>query len=128
MVVDYSQTVNRFTQLDAYPLPRLDEMIGKISQYTVFSALDLQSVYHQIPIPENEKQYTAFEACGNLYQFCRVPFFVTNGVACFQRVIDTIIRPENLKDKFIHIDNLTICGKDRASHDANLERFLEVAK
>ena len=128
MVVDYSQTINRFTQLDAYPLPRLDEMIGKISQYTVFSALDLQSAYHQIPILENEKQYTAFEACGNLYQFCRIPFGVTNGVACFQRVIDTIIRSENLKDTFAYIDNLTICGKDRASHDANLERFLEVAK
>jgi hypothetical protein len=32
MVVDYSQTINRFTYLDAYPLPRLDEMIECISQ------------------------------------------------------------------------------------------------
>ena len=28
MVIDYSQTVNRFTQLDAYPLPRIDDMHG----------------------------------------------------------------------------------------------------
>ena len=103
-------------------------MIGKISQYTVFSALDIQSAYHQIPILENEKQYTAFEACGNLYQFCRIPFGITIGVACFHRVIDTIIRSENLKDTFAYIDNLTICGKDRASHDANLERFSELDK
>ena len=28
MVIDYSQTINRFTELDAYPLPRIDEQIN----------------------------------------------------------------------------------------------------
>ena len=27
MVIDYSQTINRFTQLDAFPLPRISDMI-----------------------------------------------------------------------------------------------------
>ena len=31
MVVDYSQTVNRFTQLDAYPLPRIGDQINAIA-------------------------------------------------------------------------------------------------
>ncbi|KAA3674997.1 uncharacterized protein DEA37_0001169 [Paragonimus westermani] len=42
--MDYSQTVNRFTYLDAYPLPRIDELVGKISQYEIYTTLDLQSV------------------------------------------------------------------------------------
>lgn len=67
MVVDYSQTINRFTYLDAYPLPRIDKLIEKIAQFEVFSTLDLQSAYHQIPIMDNEKKFTAFEACGQLY-------------------------------------------------------------
>lgn len=62
LVIDYSQTINRFTQLDAYPLPRIDEMVGKISSYNLFSTLDLRSAYHQIPIADHEKKYTAFEA------------------------------------------------------------------
>ena len=33
MVVDYSQTVNRFTLLDAYPLPRIDDTICAIALY-----------------------------------------------------------------------------------------------
>ena len=36
---------------------------------------------HQIPISQAERKYTAFEAGGQLYQFCRIPFGVTNGVA-----------------------------------------------
>ena len=127
MVVDYSQTINRFTYLDAYPLPRLDQMIETISRYTVFSTLDLQSAYHQVPIISSEKPFKAFEAGGNLYQFCRIPFGVTNGVACFQRTINNILKAENVQDTFAYIDNVTVCGRTKAEHDHNLRHFLSVA-
>ena len=32
MVVDYSQTINRYTLLDAYPLPKIDEIIAQIAK------------------------------------------------------------------------------------------------
>ena len=44
MVVDYSQTVNRFTLLDAYPLPNIDEQIAEIAKASVSSTLDLKSI------------------------------------------------------------------------------------
>ena len=37
MGVDYSQTVNKFTYLDAYPLPSIQDIIGKVSQYRWYS-------------------------------------------------------------------------------------------
>ena len=66
MVVDYSQTSNRFTQLDAFPLPRINELVNGIVQYRVFSTIDLRSAYHQVPLRQEEKPYTAFEAGGGL--------------------------------------------------------------
>ena len=128
MVIDYSQTINRFTQLDAFPLPRISEIINDIAQYRVFSTIDLRSAYHQIPLREAERPYTAFEACGGLFQFTRVSFGVTNGVACFQLEMSNFVRKEMLPGVFPYFDNITICGKDQADHDANLERFLEAAK
>ena len=128
MVIDYSQTINKCTQLDAYPLPRIDETVRKIAQYRVFSTIDLKSAYHQVPIKWSERQYTAFEANMSLYQFCRVPFAVTNGVAAFQRTMDTFISNESLNDTFAYLDDITICGRDQAHHDRNLERFLAAAK
>jgi len=40
MVMDYSRTINRFTQLDAYLLPRIDEIINELAQYRVFTTVD----------------------------------------------------------------------------------------
>ena len=62
--VDYSQTINLYSELDAFPLPRIDTMINKLAQYKVFSTYDLKNAYHQIPISQVERKYTAFEACG----------------------------------------------------------------
>ena len=94
----------------------------------MFSTIALKSAYHQVPLKPEEKHYTAFEACGRLYQFTRVPFGVTNGVPCFQRIMDTFIKKENLAGTYVYLDDVTICGKTQEDHDRNLERFLETAK
>ena len=68
-------------------MPNISELVNQIAQFRVFSTVDLKSAYHQIPLREEDKAYTAFEASGGLYQFTRLPFGVTNGVACFQRIM-----------------------------------------
>ncbi|CAI6371236.1 unnamed protein product [Macrosiphum euphorbiae] len=128
MVIDYSQTINKFTLMDAFPLPNIDELVSKVAQHTIYSTIDLRSAYYQIPIHEDERQYTAFEAGGRLYQFRKIPFGVTNGVACFQRVIDTIISQENLDGVYAYLDDITICGNNQTEHDLNLNKFLTIIK
>ncbi|XP_045776080.1 uncharacterized protein LOC123874634 [Maniola jurtina] len=127
LVIDYSMTINKFTELDAFPLPSIESVVNNVSRFKVFSQIDLKSAYHQVPILENEKIYTAFEACGKLYQFTRIPFGVTNGVAAFQRTLDFIITEEKLEGTFAYLDDVTVCGKDQRDHDHNLKRFLDAA-
>jgi hypothetical protein len=126
LVIDYSQTINRFTLLDAYPLPNINDLVTKVAQYSIYSTIDLQNAYHQIPIHEEERDYTAFEAAGRLYHFRKIPFGVTNGVACFQRVMDRIISNENLNGVYAYLDDITICGKNQSEHDLN--KFLNAMK
>ena len=84
------------TLLNAYLLPRIDETVNKIAQYSLYSTIDLRSVYHHVLIKPEDKPYKAFEAAGELYQFTRIPFGVSNGVAYFQRKIDEFISEEEL--------------------------------
>ena len=50
LCIDYSQTVNQYTEVDAYPLPRIDDMITNLAKYWVFSTFDLKNAYHQFLI------------------------------------------------------------------------------
>ena len=63
-----------------------------------------------------------------MYQFCRIPFGATNGVAAFQCAMNKLIEEENLKDTFPYLDNITFAGATRAEHDHNVRRFLEVVE
>ena len=73
MRIDYSQTVNKFTLFDGYPLPCMQDVVNKVSQYKIYSTLDLKSAYHQVELPKDARIYTAFEADGQLFQFTRLP-------------------------------------------------------
>ena len=128
MVIDYSRTINRYTTLDAYPLPNMDVLANKVAQYSIFSTFDLKSAYHQVPICDSDKPYTAFEASGRLYQFTRIPFGVTNGGAAFQRIMDSIIDQKGLHGIFAYLDNITVCGVDQDDHDNNVRKFMEAVQ
>ena len=94
LVIDYSQTVNRFTFLDAYPLPRIEDIVHAVAKDKYYSSLDLRSAHHQTPLRADEKAFTALR---RLYQYKRFPFGVTNGVSAFQRVMDDFIERHQLK-------------------------------
>jgi len=126
LVIDYSTTINRFTLLDAYPLPNI-EFMNTVAPARYYSSLDLRSGYHQIPLLEEERFYTAFEAGGELYQYKRLPFGVTNGVSAFQRSIDCFIKRYQLQKVYAYLDDLTVTGETIEEHDLNLKRFLDAA-
>ena len=125
LVIDYSETINRFTQLDAYPLPNVDELVNKIAKYKYFSTINLKSAYHQIPLREEDRPCTAFEADGGFQQFTRMPFGITNGVACFQKSMDNFIFEEELDDTFGFMDNVTICGMNENENDEILRNSMK---
>lgn len=127
MVVDYSQTITRFTLLEAFPIPRIHDLVHKLAKYRVYCKLDLKSAYYQVPLKENEKPYTAFEADGQLFHFTRVPFGLTNSVAVFQCVMNSIIAHNGLVATFAYTDDVIVCGEDEDDHYRNLKRFKEVA-
>ena len=127
-MIDYSTTINRFTNLDAYPLPRIEALVNKIASDKYYSSIDLRSAYHQIPLEEKERIYTSFEACGRLCRYKRLPFGVKNGVSAFQRVIDDFIKRHKLQNVYAYLDDITATGATEEEHGANLQHLLDAAK
>ena len=108
--------MNLFNNVDAHPLPRIDDLVTKLATHNVFSTFD-----HQIPIQKSQKVCTGFEAGGKLWEFSRIPFDAKNGVPQFQRKMYEVVEEAKLTDTFLYLDNITIGGYDQQEHDKNVE-------
>ena len=81
MAIDYSITVNLFTSLDAYSFLSTEHLLNNASENDFLSKIDHKSAYHQVPLNEEDNQFTSFEDGGKLFEFVRLLFLVSNAVA-----------------------------------------------
>jgi len=123
MVIDYSRTINRFTQLDAYPLPCIDEIVNELAQYQVFTTVDSKSAYHQLELNLRDCEFSTFQSGNALYQWRRLPFGLTNAVPKIQRTIYYIVKENDLKGCYPYLDDIKIAGASQVEHDRNLQAF-----
>ena len=70
MCIDYCELSKKTTK-DAYPLPLPDEVQDRLAGSTIFTILDLQSGYWQLPVSTTDQEKTAFSPGPGmgLYQF-----------------------------------------------------------
>jgi len=120
MVIDYSRTINHFTQLDAYLLPCINEIVDELAQYRFFTTVHLKSAYHQLELNPRDREFTAFKAGNALYQWRRLPFGLANAVPEFQRTIDHIVRENDLKGCYPYLEDIMIAGANQVEHDRHL--------
>ncbi|XP_061898861.1 uncharacterized protein LOC133646933 isoform X2 [Entelurus aequoreus] len=57
--VDYRR-VNEMSRFDAYPMPRVDELLDRLGTARFFTTLDLTKGYWQIPLSPESREKTAF--------------------------------------------------------------------
>ena len=125
MVIDYSQTINRVTHLDAFPIPLVSELLEQVGQYRIFSYIDLKAAFHQFRLDPKEWYLTVFEADGRLWEFTCIPFGLRNSPAAFNRALRDIIG--DLPGVVIYLDDVVIGGRDLDEHNHNLQTFLNRA-
>uniref|UniRef100_A0A1X7SFW8 Reverse transcriptase domain-containing protein n=1 Tax=Amphimedon queenslandica TaxID=400682 RepID=A0A1X7SFW8_AMPQE len=91
LCVDYRQ-LNQVTKFDAYPMPRVEELLDTIGDAEFITTLDLAKGYWQVPVNEKDREKTAFTSPRGLYQFKTMPFGLSGAPATFQRMMDEILR------------------------------------
>ena len=62
--------LNAVTRKDSYPLTRINDCLDRLqnSIFTIFSSLDCDQAYYQVPLNEDDKSKTAFVTPDALFQ------------------------------------------------------------
>ena len=120
---DYRLTVNRASRLDAYPLPKVDELFATLAGGKMFSKLDLQQAYLQLVLEDSSKQYTVINTHRRLFQYNRLPFGVSSAPGIFQRAMDSFL--QGMTHVAAYMDDILVTGGSEQEHLQNLDSVLQ---
>lgn len=126
--VDFRK-LNQVSVKDSYPLPYVSQTLDKLRDAKYLTSLDIKSAYHQIPVAESSRDYTAFTVPGRgLFRWCRMPFGLSSAPATFQRFIDQVLGPELEPYVFVYLDDIIILTPTFEQHIKILREVLDRLK
>jgi hypothetical protein len=117
--------LNTITIKNKYPLPRIDILFNQLAGAKVFSKIDLRSGYHQIKIKPSDIPKTAFSTRYGLYEYLIMSFGLTNALAYFMYLMNSVFMPELDKFIVIFIDDILIYSKTPEDHARHLHIILQ---
>lgn len=115
--------VNAMSEFDAYPMPRIDELLERIGRARFITTLDLCKGYWQVPLETASRPYTAFQTPAGLFKFTVMPFGPHGAPATFQQLMDRVLR--GCEDcSAAYLDDVVIFSDTWEQHLRHLERVL----
>ena len=102
--------LNQAVCRERHMLPSVDHTLGQMSGARVFSKLDANSGFHQVPLSPQSQLLTTFLTPFGRFAYKRLPFGITSGPEFFQREILHVL--EGLDGVVCMIDNIVIFGRD----------------
>jgi hypothetical protein len=124
MCVDY-RPLNEVTIKNKYPLPRIGILFDQLSGACYFSKIDLRLGYHQIKIHQEDIPKTAFSTRYGLYEYTVMSFGLTNALAYFMYLMNSIFTEELDIFMVIFIDDILIYSKTRDDHARHIHIVLQ---
>ena len=106
--------LNSVTVNDKYPIPHLRNLTMSLHGKKVFSKVDLQRAYLQIPVAKADIPKTAVATPFGLFEYKFMPFGLKNAGPTFQRFIDSIFNQS--KNVFIYLDDILIASETEEEH------------
>ena len=97
------------------PLPKINEMYGRLKGAKYFTTLDLRSGYYHISLSENSKAKMAFITPFGKYQFEVVPSGLVQAPAYFQQLISMVLQ-DCSELVMAYLDNIIIFSRNEHEH------------
>ncbi|TKR72015.1 hypothetical protein L596_019538 [Steinernema carpocapsae] len=127
MCVDYRK-LNSVTIKDAFPIPKINDLLMSFSNKKYFSTFDLHSGYWQIRMEGDSIEKTAFTTPVGLYEFTVMLFGLTNAVATFQRFIESLFDDLLHNFVYVYVDDILVASETWEDHKNHVAEVLKRIK
>ena len=124
MCIDYRK-LNIATKNYHYPLPFIDQMLGRLAGHPHFCFLDGYSGYNQIFIAPKNQENTTFTCPYGTFAFRRMSFGLCNAPATFQRCMMSMLSDFVEEAMEIFMDDFSVYGSSFEKCLENLETILQ---
>ncbi|CAM4643721.1 unnamed protein product [Lepidochelys kempii] len=121
--VDYRK-LNAITVSDAYPMPRLDELLDKLGGAWYLTTMDLTKGYWQVLLDADARLKSACITPLGLYEFLTLPFGLKGGPATFQRLVDQLLRRME-SFAVAYIDDICVLSQTWEDHVSQVRQVLD---
>ena len=119
---DYSKTINKNMDIAQYPLPSIEEIMGKIHNAKHFSKIDLQTAFLQLPLDEISKKLTTINTSEGLYVYNYLPFGTSCSPAIFQSFMSELLA--DIDSIIVYQDDILILTETLNQHNKILDQVL----
>jgi hypothetical protein len=119
MVIDY-RLLNKKVVFDAFPMPSFQHAFANFQGAKVFSILDLNSAYYQIPLSAKSHNVTAICTPFGLFEFTKLPMGISVACQVLSRVVDSLFG--DLKHSYVYnfMDDLLVYSRSMEEHLGHL--------
>jgi hypothetical protein len=124
LVMDYRRLNQNIVQ-DYYPIPNIEELIDHVSGSTVMSSMDCTQGFFQLTLNPRHKEYTGFITPIGTFRYKVLPFGICLGPACYQRMMNTILKDYIGKFCVIFLDDVLCFSKNMEEHKDHLRLIFE---
>ena len=123
-VNDYRK-LNSITIPDAYPLPRIEDILADCSKGKIWGKIDMTNSFFQTCVNPDHVKYTATLTPFGLWEWLVMPMGLRNAPATHQRRVTMALSHLIGKICHVYIDDIIIWSTTLSEHKKNLSTVLE---
>ena len=114
--------LNNAVRRERHMMPSVDHTIGQMGDAKVFTKLDANSGFHQIPLSKESQKLTTFITPFGRFAYKRLPFGISSGPEFFQREVSKILSGLNV---VCLMDDIVVYGRNEQEHNSRLRETLD---
>jgi hypothetical protein len=118
--------LNKAVQREIHPMSSVDESLAKLGKSRVYSKLDANSGFWQLPLDDSSKKLTTFITPFGRFYFERLPFGISSAPEIFQRTMSSILK--DCDGVICHMDDILVHGVNQQQHDERLRQVLRTLR